>query len=299
MLTSTFYTDEINYIGQTLDRDFDVYSRSGFAYAQGVSMPQGEAARIIVDHFTKIHRLEDLIAAVIKLDGNYLKGRAISLRGTDGLSRFLRQHGYFYNPDTGRLERRRANGQIDSWAFVHEGNEYSFGFLSVDISGNSKIVSRYPREDVERVYRSLYKYLCEKVERRHGRFWSWQGDGGLCAFYCDDISNAAVNSAVDILLGMPLFNTESNSLNDDIRLRLAVHRGKAIYIAQKGNIISEDINFVSHLEKNGTDVNSISISDRIFRELSPRMGRYFSKAGLFEGQQIYKFSFSTTSLPEG
>lgn len=180
---------------------------------------------------------------------------------------------------------------------LSENGNYEFAFLKVDIAGHSKITADCPRLECEEVFDAFEMYVERCVSQHEGMIWSWQGDGGLCAFWGVSLSptNLARNAyqaARSIIAGLGDFNVNNPKLSrygHSVRVRIAAHSGNARYRGRGalGRIHSEAINFVAHLESKRTHENSISISREIWRELSPEMRDRFVSIGTFEGKAIY------------
>jgi hypoxanthine phosphoribosyltransferase len=125
------------------------------------------------------------------------------------------------------------------------------------------------------------------VELQNGRVWSWQGDGGLCAFLDDDEKKVdhAVQCGIDIVQGLSQFNRKSK-LEGDIRVRVAVDLGQATWRENTGLFHSNAINFVSHLESRTTP-DSIAISGVVRQNCSNELQRLFRSDGDLEGIPVY------------
>lgn len=123
----------------------------------------------------------------------------------------------------------------------------------------------------------------EKVVRRcQGEVWSWQGDGGLCAFEAGRARKnvkAAVGAALEILYGVSPFHLSPEPFpqaKEGIKVRIAVHVGMAEVRPNRGRIHSPDINFVAHLEPEATP-NSVIVSDETMRECPQQTKELFHK----------------------
>ena len=90
----------------------------------------------------------------------------------------------------------------DSWDNLKEGDVRYFGFLKIDVIDHSALSRNMPSRTVEEVFDAFEDYVESKTESRGGRKWSWQGDGGLFAFYGD----------TDLLAWIP---TESSFPNNE------------------------------------------------------------------------------------
>jgi hypothetical protein len=44
-------------------------------------------------------------------------------------------------------------------------------------------VRKYPADVIEKTYEDLRLMVEGAIDKRNGRIWSWEGDGGLVAFF--------------------------------------------------------------------------------------------------------------------
>ncbi len=282
-------TEEINTLGRQFDPRFNAHILSGQPF--GITFRADEAARVLVNFVAKMDRTEDLIVMVINLSVNgdrSLLGRSVALEGMDQFLQKLGSAGLQFDQVYGVLKEvsPQEKGE-ESWGLLRSGEVYDFSYLSIDIAGNSQIQLSYPRSEIESVYGNLFKLLQGSVSQHRGRIWNWAGDGGIVAFYLGDRMLDAVRCALDIQLSMIQFNLNitENSLREPVRLRIACHDGTTTYKENKGEILSDAINYVAHLEKKGTNPESISISRHVHGRLPPRLAKIFTPRGQFENQE--------------
>lgn len=178
----------------------------------------------------------------------------------------------------------------DTWADLREGAIRKFCFVQIDLSGHSVIAASNATRDAEATFGAFLDYIEERVSDHEGRAWGVAGDGGLFAFYDDDVTamaEQATAAALDIIDHLDEFNRTKSRVKQRVRARIAVHLGDARYLTRTGRIQSDDINFIAHLEKQKTHPDSISISKAVFRELTGSMRNRFQPNGRFKGRQIY------------
>jgi len=167
-----------------------------------------------------------------------------------------------------------------------------FAFLQADVAGHSRISRSNPSSTVEDVLESLETHVDTICSRYDGRIWNWAGDGGLIAFYDGARTQkvvAAVSAAMELLQSLSEFNRKHplEVASDQIQLRVAVHYGSAHYRTNTGRIHSPAINFVAHLEHDRTHIDSVSVSEDVYRELPVSLRERFVSGGTFENIPIY------------
>ena len=179
----------------------------------------------------------------------------------------------------------------DAWSDLREGAIRKFCFVEVDLAGHSLIAANNSTRDAEDTFSNFLDFIIESAESHSGRPWGIAGDGGLFAFYDDDVTTMAeeaTKSALEIIDNLDGFNETKSKVKEEVRARIAVHLGDAKYREQTGRIQSDDINFVAHLEKAKTKPNSVSISSGVYRELvQDELRSRFRDNGIFEERSVY------------
>ena len=168
-----------------------------------------------------------------------------------------------------------------------------FAFLKLDIVGHSGISAKYPQRETDAVWDAVAAFVRDAITEHDGAPWTWQGDGGLCAFSGREKENQAVRCALAVFDRLSDFNQDrqhGNILPDDVQvtMRAAVHSGLAQDRLNKGEIHSRDINFVAHLEAQYTCPSAVSLSAEAFVDLDRELQGPFNKLPQgFEGHEVY------------
>jgi class 3 adenylate cyclase len=258
-LARTFTAREIQTFIRNIDRNLDVYDITGYKHDSPI--PRKDAAKGVVDYLVDTKRLHQLLDLLIYTSQNGFKGEGIAFNGIKLIFKEMEECGYTYRNDLRKvvfiektLEKR------NDWGFLEEGKVYNFCFVSVDICGNSKLVREYDSLMIKDTYKNFKKMVTNSVEIRKGRIWNWEGDGGLCVFHLDDFVNQAVLSSIDIMSSMIIFNSTTNLLNEDIRIRIGINAGSAEYKNDTASITSDSIEETKNIEKKHTEPETISIS---------------------------------------
>lgn len=298
LIATNFTTEEIDLIGSCLESRFSSHFHSGEPFGTTLRPPQ--AAKSMVNYFVQKGLLEQLIPIILRTESDIsIVNRQVKIQGLDEFYRQLGTAGFAYEASQNAIVATSVEDDQVSWGYLKEGESYEFGFLSVDIVGNSDIQRKYSKEDIEYVYGNFFRFLKGNITKYRGKIWNWAGDGGLVAFYMGNKSRDSVRCALNIYLGMVLFNLtpKQNRFNEPIRLRIAAHMGQAPFRNDKGKILSEAINYVAHLEKKGTDTNGISISGPVFDNLDSRLQRLFQRSPEpFEGIDYYRLPMNLPAL---
>jgi|GEM_PF-5815668 len=174
-----------------------------------------------------------------------------------------------------------------SWDRLRDGDRAMFIFLKLDIVGHSKIVENNPLDKASNTLNNFENWVEGYVSRYGGRLWTWQGDGGLAAFFASDGVEKSVKCAFCVIDELDSFNKFKSEIKDQIKVRIALHLGDVTYREQTGRIHSTDINFVSHMEEEYSSCDDICISRAVYTQLSEIGRQLFKGIGSFHGVQLY------------
>lgn len=165
--------------------------------------------------------------------------------------------------------------------------------------GHSYFSSKFKPSDINHTLMELQKWLNSIISKRKGKELNWAGDGGIFYFLqvkVDDKSvDNAVSSSMDILDGIAHFNDSHNKLyyegkRTDIRLRLGIDFGSAIYRTDFGNWHSEALNTAVKVQ-GITQPNSVLITHNVYRNFSDSLRTYLKKSSVkYKEQPLYVFS---------
>ncbi len=251
------------------------------------------AARRLITECERHNKIEDLISFMIEADGSLLNGKTVKLAGLENfLFRLSRTGKYFDFNKRKIVSLDEDKNMLPNWGALKDGKDYPIVIASIDICQNSELVKKYNSEKMEKVYYRLWEFLKHKISNYNGRIWNWAGDGGLIAFHNEKGPSIGVSCCLETLLSMPIFNINPHkSIDDAINLRIGMDMGNMKFFCDTGRIISDTINFASHLEKKGTPVNGLAISDKIFDALEPRLKELFKSEQLFEERKTYSLQY--------
>lgn len=190
---------------------------------------------------------------------------------------------------------------------LKDGDERDFYFLSIDVVGHSGLSSEFSPESINSTLMNLRHWLNPIITKKKGGKLSWAGDGGIFYFLQEKATDKAVDNAVsssmDILNGLSDFNSSSHNKlyiegkRTNIRLRLGIDFGRAIYRAEPGNWHSQALNTATKIQGMAPQPNSALITSNVYRNLTDdlrtRLKEYFHfrKSSIkFKGQPLYIFS---------
>ena len=231
--------------------NYDIYERSGFPSAIG--MPRADAARHILKDFSQ----EGLSPEVRRVPhpGDHRReymSREVRIPLLPRIIAEIEDQGYRYSQSKGVFVEAGEHERTMGWGTLREGQTYEFALLRVDVVGNSEMVRRYPSGQIAEAYANVRDMITRQVEKRDGRIWGWEGDGGLAAFYFQDKTIQATLCGMEIVHELFVYNLLGRALPEPVRVRLAVHAGPCRFLMSVKESAGDTIRRVELLESRYT-----------------------------------------------
>ncbi len=260
---------------------------------ENISISPLNAAKRLVQKCNEENKLSELLCFIISLDGTLLNGKKIKIAGMEHLLYRLTSKGVYFDFDKCKLLSFNSDKKIlKNWGSLKDGREYSMTIASIDICDNSQLVRKYQTSVIEEVYYYLWEFIRKKCEFFDGRIWSRNGDGSILAFRNEKSPISGVECCMEILFSLPIFNTSPfKKIPDEINIRLGVDSGIVKFYNDTGSIVSDIINYASKLEKKGTSTNGLSVSENVYKQISPPMKKMFKSKTDFIGKTAYSFCY--------
>jgi hypothetical protein len=267
-LIDSFSIQIMKVIINHLIQGYDFHERTGIP--ENIPIQKTEAARQIVSDIKANNLFTKFVSLLVDIHYNGLTGRKYPVHNIGNLIREIQDYGYLYDKKN-RMFVEDPNLRVTrNWGVLQEGEDYIFTFLRLDIVGNTKLVKKYPNEIIKSTYSDLHEVVKQTVIKRHGRIWSWEGDGGLVAFHFSNRNQKAMLSAMEIINRVFLYNCFECKLKQPIELRVAVHTGGCEYTESEEMIKdSETIKQIIEIESKHTEPNTVTISDTAWINLDP------------------------------
>jgi len=271
--------------------NYDIHESTGFPTS--VPVPNKEAARQIVQDMIDTGMFLPFVSLLMEVDRAGFVGRRYRIPRVQDILAEVTDEGYSYDEQRRVFVENSEHRKTKNWGVLRPGEMYTFAFLRMDIVGNSELVRVHGMERVSEAYAEVRGLITRTLDRRNGRIWSWEGDGGLAAFYTDDINSAAVSTAMELLHELFLYNLLHNGLDTDIHMRLAVHSGQTQYQDTTNEISSEVIKKVLRIEAEHTERDSLTISETVYASLDPILAGLFTvcASGVSGTQYNYRLLF--------
>ena len=267
---------------------YDLHQRCGFP--DSVPIPDYDAARQIVVDLIDASMLLPFIGLLVAIDRNGFVGRSLRIHRIDEILGEMLELGLIYDTENQIFIENASLQQTPNWGVIREGDVHSFAFLRFDVVGNSRLVREYDEQTVMQAYADLRRLIQSILNSRNGRLWSWEGDGGLAAFYSDDVNAAAVYSGMELLRELFLYNRLECPLDEPIRVRLAVHSGPSEYRSSIDDIKSMVMKKVYQIESDLALPDTLTISDTVYFNLDPLLESWFAAVGGSSEAACYRYA---------
>ena len=266
---------------------YDLYARSGFP--QNIPIPQVDAAQQISLDVIKEGYLRRFTELLIQVDRQGLMGRRVSVRLLPQIISELEAHGLVFKEEYGRFMEGDASPKTKGWGVLREAATYDFSFFSLDIAGNTQLVRRYSKPRVLKAYADVRQLFTAIVDRREGRVWNWEGDGGLAAFYLGNKNAQAALAAMEVLLELFVYNLFTPPLPEPLRVRLAVHAGPCQFLERYEELRSDTLRRLEVIDSQHTDPDTLMISSRVYADLGTKLEQFFRPVRISRHQSLYRY----------
>jgi class 3 adenylate cyclase len=280
--------DLMQKVARIVIADYDVYERSGFPAT--IPMPRADAARHILKDFTQEGSFLKLIEALIHVTSHGDMGRDVRIPLLPRIIAEIEDQGFRYSIEKGMFVEAEERERTMGWGTLREGRTYEFALLRIDIVGNSELVRRYSKEQVSTVYTVVRDMATRLVEKREGRIWGWEGDGGLAAFYFIDKTIQATLCGMEIVHDLFLFNLLGRTLPEPLLVRLAVHAGPCRFLRSAKEAAGDTIRKVELLESRYTPPGCLTVSPGVFTDLGSKLSPLFAVVPGPDNGTIFRYA---------
>ncbi len=287
-LSHSLSVDMIVRIAQKVIPDYDIYMRSGFP--PNIPIPRVDAARQVFSDVLREGYLLKLVESLIDVHYNGDMGRAMRIQFLDRIIAEVEAQGYRYSQTERVFVESAQRAKTMGWGTLQEGNIYEFALMRADIVENTKLLRTYPQQIVRGAFDRVRSLIQWSAEKRNGRIWSWEGDGGLAAFYFMDKNLHATLCAMEILHELFLFNLLHSRLPEPLDVRLSVHAGPCKFLSGGKDSSSETIRRVEQLESKFTKPGCLTVSPGVYTDLGGKLSQFFKPVAGPENSPLYRYS---------
>lgn len=270
-------------VARSLVEGYDINRRMGFP--PSVPVPVQDAVnRIVLDLFDAGLFIE-LVEWLVQADRHGYKGKQYPIAGIDEIINGMEQEGYLLDPESELFYEDPRRQRTPGWGRLKTGVEYPITLLRVDMVNNSRIVRANGSEEVRISYERIRELFQRIVEKRRGRVWIWEGDGGMAAFQYAHPNMSASLCGMEFMNEMLLYNLYANPLDKAIQIRAAAHAGFMRFSENPAELLHEElVKETIEIESRYTAPDCFSISasiaphvDGIIKDCFVSPKEYFSR----------------------
>lgn len=239
--------------------NYDIHERTGFP--PSIAIPSQDVARQIVSDVIQESRLLQLISSLIDMHELGRMGRRYPIPNIRAIVQEVLENGYLFDQENRMFVENPTVRKTRNWGALAPGHEYTIAFLRVDIVENSQLVRNYSASTIQKAYGALRDIVTVAVEKRNGRVWRWEGDGGLAAFFFNDKHQKATLAAMEIVHELHIYNLIGCPLSSPLAARIAVHSGPVDYTDSDESLKqSPTLSKLVEIEEQHTRPLSVTIS---------------------------------------
>lgn len=276
-------------VARSLVEGYDINRRMGFP--PSVPVPVQDAVnRIVLDLFEAGLFIE-LVEWLVRADRHGYKGKQYPIAGIDEIIKGMEQEGYLLDPESELFYEDPHRQRTPGWGRLKAGVEYPITLLRIDIVNNSRIVRANGVDEVRSAYERIRELFQRIVEKRRGRIWLWEGDGGLAAFQYGHPNMSATLCGMEFMNEILLFNLCSNPLDKPIQLRAAAHAGFMEFSENPAELLHEElVKETVEIESRYTAPGNFSISASISPHVDGIIKDCFTKPEEYYSREILSYT---------
>jgi len=277
----------MTHLARRLIRNYDLHKSIGFP--RNIAVPNKDAASQIVNDIKDRDLFLQFVNLLMEIRQTGLMGRKYKIPYLRDIFGEITKSGFMYDNEFKMFIENPGVRKTRNWGVLREFEEYIFTFMRIDIVSNSDLVRQYPKEVIKTTYSDLRQIVRDSIEKRNGRIWNWEGDGGLIAFYFSAKNDHAVLSAMEIIHEIYIYNMAKSKLKEPIRVRLAVHSGQCEFRNNYEDIKSETITKIIEIESKFTKPDSLTVSSNVYRMLDHMIASQLKPLKVYNNTLCYKY----------
>jgi class 3 adenylate cyclase len=277
----------MRHLASKLLHNYDIHERTGFP--RNIAIPNKTAAEQIVKDLRDSGLFLELVDLLIEIGNTGHMGRKYRVPHLREIVLEINKAGFVYDEEFKMFVEDSKVRRTKNWGVLREAEEYIFTFLRIDTVGNSDMVRKYPDELIQSAYSDLRAIVQKSVEKRNGRIWSWEGDGGTVAFYFSQKNNSAALSGIEIIHELFFYNAIRSRLDEPLKVRIAVHSGPCEFRFKCEDIRSEALKKIAEIESNYTKPGNVTFSSNVYYSLDPIIAEQLKPMDFEENPLFFRY----------
>ncbi|HPM35334.1 MAG TPA: hypothetical protein PLE16_12150 [Spirochaetota bacterium] len=291
-LAESFGVDMMVTLSRILIPNYDVYQRTGFP--ENIPIPSRDAAAQIVRDMAALELFPIFVNLLIKISTEGYMGRRYQIHNLRDIIREMHNSGLVYDQVNNTFVEDVKIAKTPNWGVLRNGSDYVISMLRLDIVGNTELVRKYSKTVIESTYSDLRQIVEMASDRRNGRIWSWEGDGGIIAFYFGNRNKFATLCGIEIVNQLYMYNLKQCRLDSPLKVRIAIHNGACQYTNNPESLKKlEIVKKVTEAEANFTKPNTLTITDSVHLSLPSTLTARFTKNAFDNGTIYYRYEIRT------
>lgn len=266
---------------------YDLYERTGFP--PNIPVPQASAAEQIAMDMAREGYVRRFTEVLIEVSNTGVMGRSVSVRQLPQIIKEIESLGYEFKEQYGIFVEAGRSGRTKGWGIMRPEAVYELSFLRMDIAGNSDLVKRHSKPLVRQVYDEVRQIFTGLVEKREGRLWQWEGDGGTAAFYFGAKNVQATLAGMEVLQEMFMYNLMRCPFDCPVQVRLAVHTGPCQYLEDFKEIRSDTLRRLQLIESQFAEADSLVVSPGVYSDMGNKLDSFFAPVRVSRHNLLYKY----------
>ena len=267
---------------------YDLNERTGFPLS--VPIPNRTAAQQIVDDVVTAGLFLDFVALLLDIERLGMSGRKYRFPRMTLLVNEILALGYRYDDGARIFVEDTSIRTTRNWGVLKEGESYVMAFLGVDVVGNTKLVKQHGNTAMGELYAAVRALIVECCEKRNGRLWGWEGDGGVVAFTFEEQNQRAALSGIELLNELLLYNLTECPLKQGLHLRLTLHNGACEYSESGSELKSDTIKRLWQIDDTFGRPDTMIITDSVYPSLERPIASHLRRLHVATDQEYYTYS---------
>jgi len=276
------------HLARRLFGSYDLHERTGFP--SSVPIPNRTAAKQIVEDVAATGLFLDFVATLIDVERLGMEGRKYRFPRLQAIVNDILETGYRYDEDTRRFVEDSDIRTTRNWGVLKEGETYIMAFLGVDVVGNSRLVREFGQARMSELYDSLRGIVTTVAERRNGRLWGWEGDGGIVAFTFEEQNQRATLAGMEILNELLIYNLIHCPLEDGLHVRVTVHNGPCEYRTNGSELKVDTIKRIWEIDSRYGRTDTLVVTDSVYPSLERVVADRFESLDVAHDQTFYTYA---------
>jgi len=268
--------------------NYDLHERTGFP--RSVPIPNRTAATQIIDDVVAEDMFLEFVSLLMDIERIGLAGRKYKIARLESIVTEILETGYRYDLTARAFVEDSSIRTTRNWGVLKPGDTHNMAFLGVDVAGNSRLVRAHGNEEMTRIYKRLRSMATTCAERRNGRLWSWEGDGGVLAFAFEEHNQRAVLAGIELLSEVFLYNLASCPIRDGVHVRLTIHGGPCEYEENGAELKADTIKTLWEIDSRHGRPDTLVMSHNVFPSLEALIADRFSRLETPGGDRFHYYS---------